>query len=567
MRQARSPQASPGRPPKVVCIGGGYLALFLVKALRRAVRRGEVELVIVSRTNFHAFHGFVGEMLAGRIQPQAILSPARRVFRPATFYNAEVTDIDLDGRTVTLSRLLDGREQQMGFDHLVVAVGVADDVDRYPGLEEHALLLRDYRDAWHTRNHLIQMMEMAAIEHDPEERRRLLSFVVAGGGFGGVEVATELDDWATRLCRSEFPDVDRDEVSVTLVHSGERILPELQGRHDKLVDKAERFIQRRTRLQLRTGRRVAAATATDVRLDDGTSIPTRTIISSTGTASSPLLDLLPFERDERGRVVADETVAVPGADRVWAGGDCAAVPHPHGGDCPQLALFAMMHGWRIGRNILRIEDGKAPKRFTFTELGDACALGQRRAVAHLRGIPITGFAGWLMWKAFLLAFVPAWDRRLRLLLDWFLTPLTGREITQLPLDDAVGLDRERFEAGQEVFAQGDMGRKLYLIWSGTVEVVQDGEVVATLGPGQHFGETAVFEEVRRTATVRAASEVELITMGKAHARTLSETLRSFGETVRMRPTAAAVDVSGPATTATPSPTPATSRDVTSEQAP
>lgn len=148
--------------PRIVCIGGGYCALILVKALRRAVRRGDVELVIVSRTNFHAFHGFVGEMLSGRIQPQAILSPARRVFRPACFMNAEVTAIDLDEQQLTISRLLDGREQVLGYDHLVVSVGVADDVDGYPGLREHGLLLRDYRDAWHTRNHLLQMMEMAA---------------------------------------------------------------------------------------------------------------------------------------------------------------------------------------------------------------------------------------------------------------------------------------------------------------------------------------------------------------------------------------------------------------------
>ena len=522
--------------PRIVCIGGGYCALFLVKALRRAVRRGDVELVIVSRTNFHAFHGFVGEMLSGRIQPQAILSPARRVFRPARFMNAEVTAIALDEQQLTISRLLDGREQVLDYDHLVMSVGVADDVDGYPGLREHGLLLRDYRDAWHTRNHLLQMMEMAAIEPDPVERRRLLTVVVAGGGFGGVEVATELDEWASRLCRDEFADVDRDEVNVVLVHSGERILPELQGRHDRLVDRAELFIARRTRLDVRTGTRVIGATATDVRLDDGTSIPTRTVISSTGTASSPLLDQLPVERDDRGRVIVDDTVAVPGTTGLWAGGDCAAVPHPKGGTCPQLALFAMMHGWRIGRNILRVRAGRPPKPFGFTELGDACALGRRNAVAHLRGVPITGFAGWVLWKVFLLAFVPVWDRRLRLLLDWTLTPFTGREITQLPLDDAVGLDRERFEAGQVVFEQGEIGRKLYLIWEGRVEVVRDGQVLATLGPGQHFGETAVFEEVRRTASIRALTTVEVVTMGRSGARTLSETLESFGEAVRMRPT-------------------------------
>lgn len=521
--------------PHVVCVGGGYVAVWLVKGLRRAIRRGEVEVTIVSRENYHTFHGFVGEMLSGRIQPQQILSPARRIFRPARFANAEVTAIDPEARTVTVSRLLDGREQVLSYDHLVVGVGVSDDVDRYPGLREHALRLRDYRDAWHTRNHLLRMLEMGAIETDPEERRRLLTFVVAGGGYGGVEVATELDEWIHDLVRKEFDDVDPDEVAVHLVHSGERILPELQGRHDNLVRRAEKFIARRTRLQVRTEVRVTSATATSLQLSDGTAIPTRTVITSTGTASSPLLDQLPYDRDERGRIVVDEHVRVPGTDHVWVGGDCAAVPHPKGGTCPQVAIFAMAHGLWIGWNIARQVRGKPPWRYRFDELGDACALGRRSAVAHVRGIPFSGFPGWLLWKGFLLVFVPAWDRRLRILLDWFLTPWTGREIQQLALDDAVGIDRELFEPGQTIFRQGDIGHRLYLVWSGEVEVLKDDEVVATLGPGQHFGEMAVFDDTRRTASVRAASRVELVSLGRSHARTLSETLESFGAAVRRLP--------------------------------
>lgn len=521
--------------PRIVCVGGGYVAIFLVKALRRAVRRGEVDLTVVSRDNFQCFHGFVGEMLTGRIQPQQILSPARRLFRPARFMNAEVTGIDLATGTLTVSRMLDGKQQEVGFDHLVVGVGIADDLTAYPGLAHHALRLRDYRDAWRTRNHLITMLEMAAIETDAEERARLLTFVVAGGGYGGVEIATEVDEWVHELTRKEYPDIDRAEVHTLLIHSGERILPELQGRHDRLVDAAERFIRERTELDLRAGVRVASATPTELRLTDGSVIATRTVITSTGTASSPLLDLLPVDRDERGRVRTDAHVRVPGTANVWAGGDCAAVPHPDGGSCPQVAIFAMAHGLWIGWNILRTLRGRKPWRFRFDELGDACSLARRHAVAHVRGVHITGLPGWLLWKVFLLAFVPTWDRRLRIFLDWMITPLTGREMTQIALDEALGMTRELHEPGQAIFAQGDIGQKLYLIWTGAVEVERDGEVVATLGPGEHFGETAVFEETRRTATVRAVERTELIALGKAQARTLSETLQSFGATVRARP--------------------------------
>lgn len=524
--------------PHVVCIGGGYVALFLVRALRGAIRRREVDLTVISRDNFHTFHGFVAEMLSGRIQPQQILSPARRIFSPAKFMNAEVTSIDVDREQVTVASLLDGHESTLDYDHLVMGVGVADDLDRYPGLAEHAHRLRDYRDAWRTRSHLLQMMELGAIETDPEERARLLTFVIAGGGYGGVEVASEIDHWARDLTTREFPDIRPDEVRVVLVHSGDRLLPELHGRHDHLVDFAERFLREGTQLEIRTGVRVASATPTQLTLSDGTTIPTRTVITSTGTASSPLLDQLPHPRDDRGRLITDATVRVPGTTNLWAGGDCAAVPHPKGGTCPQLAIFAMAHGWWIGRNIRRQLAGRPPTTYRFSELGDACALGRHTAVAHLRGVPFTGLPAWLLWRSFLLAFVPAWDRRVRILLDWALSPLTGREIFQFTLDDPLGMARELYEPGQEVFRQGDIGRKLYLVMSGEVDVVKDGEVVATLGPGAHFGELAVFEEVRRTATVRARTRVELVALGQHHARTLSETLRSFGETVRALPRAA-----------------------------
>jgi NADH:ubiquinone reductase (H+-translocating) len=393
-------------PPRVVCLGGGYVALFLVKALRRAVRRGEVDLTIVSRNNFHTFHGFVPEMLGNRIQAGQIISPARRLFSPARFHNAHVEAIDVGRRVVTTSRRLDGRQFELPYDHLVLGLGARDDLERYPGLAEHALTLTDYSGSLKARNHIIAAMEMAAIETDPRERARLLTFVVVGGGYGGVEVATELDDYLRGLTRRDFPTVAATEIRVVLVYSGDRLLGELEARQPKLQRWAERFIRERTGIELRPGRRVTAATPTDAVLDDGERLPTRTLISCTGTAQSPLFDTLPYDRDARGRLVTDVFVRVVGATDVWAGGDCAAVPHPRGGTNPPLAIFAMATGWRIGRNILRTIRGESPRPYRFTELGDACALGRRRAVAHVRGIRVTGFPAWLLW-ARLPAGVPA----------------------------------------------------------------------------------------------------------------------------------------------------------------
>lgn len=539
MEAAAQPQAA-RRRPHVVCLGGGFVAVYLVKALKRAVRRREIDLTIISRENFHTFHGFVPEMLGSRIQSGQVASPARRLFAPARFHNAEVEAIDLDRRIVTTSRDLDGRQFEVPYDHLVFGLGARDDLERYPGLAEHGLVLLGYADALRARNHVIGILEMADMEPDAEERARLLTVIVVGGNFGGVEVATELDDYLRSMAGREYPRLEPHEVRVVLVHPGEHILEELSVRQPRLQRWAQDFVTGRTGVELRLGRRVSAATPTEAVLDDGERIATRTIISSAGTAQSPLFDTLPFERDERGRIVTDPFVKIPDASNVWAGGDCAAVPHPRGGTNPQLALYAMATGWRIGRNILRTVRGRPLQRYRFTELGDACSLGRRRAVAHIRGVGITGFPAWLAWRGLLLLFMPSVDRRLRLVLDWLVTPFVGRDVARLHLDEAMAVRREVYEAGQDIVTQGDIGRRLYVLQSGEAEVLRvngEGaeEVLAHLGPGDHFGEISIFEGSRRTASIRATTRTQVLSLGRDAAQHLSAASQPIGAHLRHGP--------------------------------
>jgi NADH dehydrogenase len=524
--------------PRVVCLGGGWAALNLAAGLRRAIHRGEVDLTVVSRDNFHTFHGFVGEMLAGRVQPGQIVSPARRMFPPARFHNAEVERIDLARREITTSRFLDGKQYLLPYDHLVIALGSIDDLSRYPGIAEHAMKLKTYWDCFKVRNHLMAMLELAEIEPDPTERRRLLTFVVVGGNYGGIEVAAELMDFVRVVTKREYARIDPRDARVVVVHSGARILPELATRHPDLVAYAERFLDR-SGLEFRLETRLAAATPEEAVLETGERIPTRTIISSAGTALSPLLATLPYERDERGRIRTDEFVRVLGEEHVWAAGDCAAVPHPRGGVCPAVAVFAMSQGRQVARNILRSVRGRPLGRYRFTGLGDACELGRRRAIAHVKGVKLKGFLAWVVWRAFFLYFVPTRDRQLRILLDWLVTPLVGRDIVDVRAWEPYGLRREHYEPGQEIVRQGDLGQTLYVIWQGEVEVVRDADgttaVLARLGPGQHFGEIAVFQNVRRTATVRAATAVDVVAVGGHEARLLSESVRPFGEAMARTP--------------------------------
>lgn len=525
-------------PVRVVCLGSGWVAAYLGRALRGAVRRGLVDLTIIGRDNFHTFHGFIPEMLVGRVQPGQIITPIRRIVGPARFHNAEIQSIDLARREVLTTRLLDGREYPVHYDHLVLGLGSRDHPGRFPGLTEHAFLLRSFWDALKTRNHIIDMLEMAEIEHDPAERRRLLTFVVAGGNYGGVEVATELQHYFQLLVRKEYPGVRSEEVRVVLVHAGETLLPELAPHHLNLQAWAQRYLAK-SGVEILRNRRLAAATPEEAVLDSGERIPTRTIISCTGMGMPAVLEALRLDKDERGRVKTDAYCRVPGADRVWAAGDCAAVPHPKGGYTPPLAIFAMTTGRTVGLNIARVVAHKPPKPYRFVGLGDACSLGRGRAVAHLRGIPFYGRLASVLRSVFLVYFMPRWDRRLRTVLDWALQATVGREVVQFRVGDPVGLRRELYEPGQEIVRQGEVGSRLYLIVTGQVQVTCRGEegeqTLATLGPGDHFGELAVFRNLRRTATVRATTRVEVIALGRTEAVALSGTVRAFGDEVRALP--------------------------------
>ncbi|MEX0660052.1 MAG: FAD-dependent oxidoreductase [Egibacteraceae bacterium] len=525
-------------PVKVVCLGGGWTALYAARAMRKAIRRGDIDLTVVSRDTFLTVHGFIAEMLAGRIQPNQIMAPARRIFRPARYHHAEVERVDLDRQEVTTSRLLDGREHTLAYDHLILGLGSKDDLGRYAGAQEHALRLRSYSDALKTRNHLIGVLEMADVETDPEERRRLLTFVVAGGGYGGIEVATEIEDYCRTVLKRSFPHIRPEEARVVVAHASSEVLPELLPQHANLQRYAARYLAT-TAIEFHPDTKITAATPEAAVLSDGQRIPTRTIISCTGMGMPAVIDALRLAKDERGRVVTDDHCRVPGAQGVWAAGDCAAVPHPEEGYCPPLAIYAMHAGRTIGRNLTRLVGEQPLERFTFTSFGDACSLGNRRAVAQLYGVPFYGTVAWVLWRIIFLSYVPSWDRRVRLLLDWLLTPFTGRELTQLRLGDPIGVSPELYEPGQVIVRQGDVGRRMHLVSRGEVEVVhqhEDGseERLATLGAGDHFGEVSVFQGVRRTATVRAVSRVELLTLGEDVAVSLSNTAKPFGDAVRGR---------------------------------
>jgi NADH:ubiquinone reductase (H+-translocating) len=511
------------KPTRVVCLGGGWVAIYLARALRPAIKRGDLELAVVSRDNYSTVHGLIAEMLTCKVQPLQINASVRELIAPAHLHNAEIESIDVQKQTVLTRRSLDGRAYPLPYDHLVVGVGSVEDLSRYAGIAEHTFPLKTFANCCRLRNHLLSALEMAAIETDPAERRRLLTFVVAGGNYAGVEVACDLVDYFRLLTREKYPELKLEEFRILLLEIGPGILPELSGRHPHLVRTAVRQVAR-LGVDVRLNTALAAATADEAVLKSGERIPTRTIITCTGMKPSPLLEHFAFPKDKRGRLETDEHCRVREAQNIWAGGDCAAVPHPDRGTCPPLAHYAQKAGLNIGTNILRSLEGKPLKRYSFNGLGEACTLGHGYAIAHMKGFPTCGWIGWIGWRFIVLTmFVPCWKRRVRLMADWFLTMLLGRDIVNPKIDEHPGISHALFEPGQVIVEQNDTRHFHYLVETGEVEVVKGsngGEaIVATLKPGNYFGHITRPDAGCR---IRARTRVRLLAIDRQAADALSD---------------------------------------------
>ena len=521
--------------PHVVVLGGGYVAINVCKALAETVGDRALDLTVVSGDNFQTFHGFVGEMITGRLSPSHILSPVRRMFAPARVRVGEIEKLDLAGRRAVVARQLDGHRTEISWDHVVIALGTEDRTDAYPGLAEHAFKLRQYRDCFALKNHILAMFEQAEYETDEAERRRLLTFFVAGGGYAGTEVVGEIADFSRRLTKREYPRVKFEECRFFLIHPGPTILPELHGNHPSLVKYAEAHM-RELGVEVRTSTRVEFATPNEVTLSNGERIPTRTIVSTVGTRPNPLVAALDLPKDERGRLKTDRTGRVEGHENIWAGGDCSAFPMPRGGDSPSVALYAYKHGTHIGKNLRRtLVEQKRPKPFRFPGLGQGASIGRRTAVAELYGVEITGLLAWVIWRVLLTYYFPSWDRRLHLMADWVIWPLVGRDVVAMRVGEGGEYEVRHnvYQPAEIIVTEQRAGRFIHIIVEGEVEILHSARgqevVLTTLGPGDHFGQRWL--ESMETESARAKTAVRTLAVRRDQAPQLQEVLRSTGPLV------------------------------------
>ncbi len=430
-----SPLRQMSATTRIVILGGGFAGVGTAEHLERKFGADpSVDLTLVSDSNALLFTPMLAQVAASSVEPTHISSPLRTSLRRTNIVRGHVTGIDPDQRTVLVapdgglpeSATIPVSARTMAYDHLVLAVGSSSNYRGMDNVEAEAFDFKTLTDAMRIRNHVIDAVERADREPNPAIRQALLTVVVAGGSFSGVSLAGMLNDFL-RGTLDQYPSIPAEEVRIILLHSRERILPELS---ESLAAYAlERMKERGVTFKLNT--RVVDARPGVVVLDIDEEIRAETLIWTAGTTPNPLLEDLPVESDGHGAVMVDDYLAVPERDGLWAAGDCAAVTDTKTGEpCPSTAQFALREGRTLAHNIYASMHGLPLEPFHFEPPATLSVIGHHAACAEIKRLRLSGLLAWLVWGAFYLPKVRGLERKARVLLDWIIELFFPRDIAQ-----------------------------------------------------------------------------------------------------------------------------------------
>lgn len=419
------------RSTRVLVLGGGFGGVYAARHLERASSAGApIDVTLVSRDNFFLFTPMLHEVAASDLDITHIVSPLRTLLRRTNVFVGDVEAVDLERRRVVVAHGLERHSHEIEYDHLVIALGSITNFYHLPGLETHALTMKTLGDAIHLRNRVIATLEEADTECATGDSG-LLTFVVAGGGFAGVETLGALNDFVRDALRF-YPKLDGRSVRMVLVHAGAEILPELGMKlgayaHEKLSERG---------LEVITNAHVTSVTREGVLLADGTLIRARLVVWTAGTSPHPLLARLPCATD-RGRIVVDATLEVPDWPGVWALGDCAVIPDRRTGrPFPPTAQHAIREARTLAANIAASLRGAPLRPFTFRTLGQLAAIGRRTGVARIFGVNFSGFGAWWLWRTIYLSKLPRIEKKVRVALDWTLDLIFAKDFVQFQAERA-----------------------------------------------------------------------------------------------------------------------------------
>lgn len=408
---------------RVLILGGGFGGLYAALEFEKR-KDPDFEVTLISQDNFFLFTPMLHEVAASDLDLTHIVNPIRKILRHVQFFEGEVRSIDITKRQVVVAHGFDQHTHTLEYDHVVFALGCVTNFYNIPMLAETAVTMKSLGDAIGLRNRLIEHLEEADTECAANVREPLLTFVVAGGGFAGIETIGSINDFL-REALPYYPNLRPEMIRVVLVHPGEFVLPELGeelGRYagHKLAERG---------IEIRPNTKIKAVTAKGVELTDGTDITTRTLVWTAGTSPHPLLDKVPLPK-ERQRLKVNAAMGVEGYPGIWALGDCAMIPNEKGGYQPPTAQHASREGKVLAYNVVANSCGKDLIPFRFNTLGLLASIGRRTGVARILGVNFSGFVAWWLWRTIYLLKLPRVEKKVRVALDWTLDVFFSKDFVQ-----------------------------------------------------------------------------------------------------------------------------------------
>ncbi|MDT8429165.1 MAG: FAD-dependent oxidoreductase [Pseudomonadales bacterium] len=489
---------------RILILGGGFAGAFTARHLLPFRRRHQLDIELINATNYFVFQPLLPEVASGTISAPDAVTPLRVMLPGVKVRMAEVKSVDRVNRKV---RVVQGSKRvpiDIAYDHLVITSGQRTNLSLIPGMREHGLTLRDLADAHHLRNHVIQCLEHADVTTNKKLKQRLLTFVVAGGGFSGVETIGEMMEMIRRMSRF-YPNVAVEEIKAILVQRGDRILPELP---EKLGHYALRALQKNG-IEVLLKKGIASVFSGSVLLDDDSRLETATVISTIGNEAGNLARSLGIPL-VRGKLEVNPGLQLSGHEDVWAAGDVALVPLPatrQNGDsnadaqaqqyAPPTAQFAVRQARCLAQNLILSITGKPVRDFSYQPKGALASLGNYRGVADVMGIRIAGLPAWVLWRGFYIAMLPGFATRLRIALNWFFDYFLPRNTVQIKTDVDSGTRHIRVAAGDVLFDPGQIADGFYVVMEGALELrvaagPEGGEdFVRLYRAGDHWGERLI----------------------------------------------------------------------------
>jgi len=425
---------NPKPKQRILIIGGGYAGFYTAWKLEKLLSKNEAEVTLVDPLPYMTYQPFLPEVAAGSIEPRHVIVSHRQHLKKTTLVSGRMSKVNHKAKKATIS-IQGGKSRVIEYDQIVMTAGAVTRTFPIKGIAEQAIGMKTVEEAVEVRNRLIGNFERAAaLPKSSKLRKRLLTTVVVGGGFAGIEAFAELRSAATKLV-SYYPEIDFEEVEFHLIEAMGRIMPEVSLKTSLWV--IDNLAKRNAIVHLDT--QLTSADNGVVKLSTGETMESDLIIWTAGVAAAPVAKNCDFPLDARFRVMANAKLQIVDGEKViagaWTAGDVSAVPDLSGGGvggfCVPNAQHAVRQAKLLAKNLVAGIRGEAPKEYFHKNLGAVAGLGIGVGAFQSGKIGLTGFVAWIFHRGYHGLAMPTWERKIRVVSGWAWNFILGRDLSSV----------------------------------------------------------------------------------------------------------------------------------------